>query len=434
MRPPRGARAPARAGRRVARERPPLQERRAPASPGDGPRRRDRPRWPRRPRGETPAATGPPPSERRPPRPPPPRRRAPRRPRLRRRVPRPRRATASRRDGRDLRERLERARPERDVSLRRGPRGQRVPRGNPVLRRRRQRDEGVARRRVAPRLAGVRKERRSRRPPRGRARPRVAPRRASRADRCARRRIAPSPPRPRRSRRRARVRGRTRRRPGRRPAGDRSARRPRESRSRAPARRGCAARSYQSSASRPSARGFGDGAPTGTPRRPRARWRAPRRRGRRTRARPGAPPPQDAASNRPPAARSRLIAARIVALARLARRGRARRHDLERMRALPPSMPSPDPTSSSDLGRLVRRVPLGLAQALGDLDDAPLDAPEDARRREAPAASRSPAGTPGQDLDPLRDRVDGVEVELPAVDRLGHVVAQDEVRQVRAAG
>ena len=46
-----------------------------------------------------------------------------------------------------------------------------------------------------------------------------------------------------------------------------------------------------------------------------------------------------------------------------------------------------------------RRAPtwetwLGLAQALGDLDDAALDAAEHAGRREAPPASRSPAGRP----------------------------------------
>src|SRR5208282_4041912 len=65
-----------------------------------------------------------------------------------------------------------------------------------------------------------------------------------------------------------------------------------------------------------------------------------------------------------------------------------------------------------DLGHDVV-MPLGLAKALGDLDDAALDAPEDARRREAPARVARARRQPRQDLDALRDRLDGVEVELP---------------------
>ncbi len=102
-------------------------------------------------------------------------------------------------------------------------------------------------------------------------------------------------------------------------------------------------------------------------------------------------------------------------------------------RTVPPSMPSPDdPSSGSATSVTTWCVTLGLAEALGDLDDAPLDAPEHARRREAPAGVALAGRQPGEDLDPLRDRLrPRTGGTCPPRSASRHVVAQDEVRQVR---
>src|ERR1700722_15635698 len=76
-------------------------------------------------------------------------------------------------------------------------------------------------------------------------------------------------------------------------------------------------------------------------------------------------------------------------------------------------------------------MPLGLAKLLGDLDDATFDASEDARRREAPAGVALARWHTGQDLDPLRCRVDGVEMKGALREALRHVIAQHQMRQVR---
>src|SRR5262245_4147545 len=71
-------------------------------------------------------------------------------------------------------------------------------------------------------------------------------------------------------------------------------------------------------------------------------------------------------------------------------------------------------------------------QALGDLDDATLDAAEDARCREATRGVTFARGDAGEDFDALRDRLDGVEVELGVGDGARDVLAEDEVLEVRA--
>src|SRR5262245_27661377 len=73
---------------------------------------------------------------------------------------------------------------------------------------------------------------------------------------------------------------------------------------------------------------------------------------------------------------------------------------------------------------------LRLTQALGDLDDSPLDAPENARSREAPRRVTLTRGMTREDLDPVGDRIDRIEVELALLYRTRNVVSQDEVAKV----
>src|SRR5690606_5730667 len=82
--------------------------------------------------------------------------------------------------------------------------------------------------------------------------------------------------------------------------------------------------------------------------------------------------------------------------------------------------------------RSVAMVALRLAETLGDLDDSTLHAAEHARRREAPRGVALARGHTCEHLDPLRDGLDRVEVELVVGDGARDVLAQDEVLEVRA--
>src|ERR1700678_3115284 len=84
------------------------------------------------------------------------------------------------------------------------------------------------------------------------------------------------------------------------------------------------------------------------------------------------------------------------------------------------------------LGGAARRMPLGLAEPLRHLDDAPLDAPEDAGRGEPAHFVALARGPSGEDLDPIGRLVHGVDVELLAAHGFDHVVAEHEMRQVGA--
>jgi hypothetical protein len=84
------------------------------------------------------------------------------------------------------------------------------------------------------------------------------------------------------------------------------------------------------------------------------------------------------------------------------------------------------------VGHFRGQVTLGFAQALGDLDETALHAPEDACCGKATARVTLPCSQPGENLDALGGGVDRIEVKLSSNHRFRDVVAKNQVRPVRA--
>ena len=77
-------------------------------------------------------------------------------------------------------------------------------------------------------------------------------------------------------------------------------------------------------------------------------------------------------------------------------------------------------------------MPFGRAETLGDFDDAPLDSPEHAPCGEPTRRIAFTRRDTRQDLDPLPYVVDRVEMKLVGPDGAHDVVAEDEMREIRA--